>query len=188
MTFTRLLAWLAAIAAVLLLAACGGGGSPGDIHPGTNPAPVAGEPNAFLLFPNPQVQPDGSAANQHACLRAGLLRRHRSEQHQGHARQVEGGQRLRHGNRHAGHRRLRRFARPGLRAADDSAAEPRRHPCLLRRELRGQDGRGIRLFPDQPRGRDRARPELACISQRYRVQPWSGRAEAASRNSSPSTA
>jgi hypothetical protein len=60
MAFTRLLAWLASIAAVLLLAACGGGGSPGDIHPGTNPAPVAGEPNAFLLFPNPQVLPDGS--------------------------------------------------------------------------------------------------------------------------------
>ena len=60
MAFTRLLAWLASIAAVLLLASCGGGGSPGDIHPGTNPAPVPGEPNAFLLFPNPQVQPDGS--------------------------------------------------------------------------------------------------------------------------------
>jgi hypothetical protein len=60
MAFTRLLAWLASIAAVLLLAACGGGGSPGDIHPGTDPVPVSGEPNAFLLFPNPQVQPDGS--------------------------------------------------------------------------------------------------------------------------------
>ena len=35
--------------------------SPGDVHPGANPAaPVAGEPNAFLLFPNPQVEPDGS--------------------------------------------------------------------------------------------------------------------------------
>jgi hypothetical protein len=60
MAFTRLLASLAAAAAVLLLASCGGGGSPGDIHPGTNPVPVAGEPNAFLLFPNPQLQPDGS--------------------------------------------------------------------------------------------------------------------------------
>jgi mono/diheme cytochrome c family protein len=60
MAFTRLLAWLAAAAAVLLLAACGGGGSPGDVHPGTDPVPVAGEPNEFLLFPNPQVQPDGS--------------------------------------------------------------------------------------------------------------------------------
>ena len=60
MAFTRLLASLAAAAAVLMLAACGGGGSPGDIHPGANPAPVPGEPNAFLLFPNPQVQPDGS--------------------------------------------------------------------------------------------------------------------------------
>ena len=43
-----------------MLAACGGGGSPGDVHPGTDPAIVQGEPNAFLLFPNPQVQPDGS--------------------------------------------------------------------------------------------------------------------------------
>jgi mono/diheme cytochrome c family protein len=60
MSFTRLVAALAAATAVLTLAACGGGGSPGDIHPGANPAPVAGEPNAFLLFPNPQVQPDGS--------------------------------------------------------------------------------------------------------------------------------
>jgi mono/diheme cytochrome c family protein len=60
MEFTRLSAALAAAAAVLVLAACGGGGSPGDIHPGANPAPVAGEPNAFLLFPNPQLQPDGS--------------------------------------------------------------------------------------------------------------------------------
>ncbi len=60
MAFARLFASLAASAAVLVLAACGGGGSPGDIHPGTDTAPVAGEPNAFLLFPNPQVQPDGS--------------------------------------------------------------------------------------------------------------------------------
>jgi mono/diheme cytochrome c family protein len=60
MAFTRLLASLAAAAAALMLASCGGGGSSGDIHPGTNPAPVAGEPNGFLLFPNPQLQPDGS--------------------------------------------------------------------------------------------------------------------------------
>ncbi len=59
MAFTRLLPCLAAAAAVLL-ASCGGGGSPGDIHPGTDPVPLAGGPNAFLLFPNPQVQPDGS--------------------------------------------------------------------------------------------------------------------------------
>jgi hypothetical protein len=57
---TRLVAWLAATAAVLSLVACGGGGSPGDVHPGTNPVPVPGQPNAFLLFPNPQVQPDGT--------------------------------------------------------------------------------------------------------------------------------
>ena len=60
MEITRLLACLAATAAVLLLASCGGGGSPGDIHPGTNPTVVPGQPNAFLLFPNPQLEPDGS--------------------------------------------------------------------------------------------------------------------------------
>jgi mono/diheme cytochrome c family protein len=60
MAFTRLPASFTAAVAALLLASCGGGGSPGDIHPGTDPALVAGEPNAFLLFPNPQVQPDGS--------------------------------------------------------------------------------------------------------------------------------
>jgi mono/diheme cytochrome c family protein len=60
MALTRPIGWVLAAAAALLLAACGGGGSPGDVHPGTDPAIVPGEPNAFLLFPNPQVQPDGS--------------------------------------------------------------------------------------------------------------------------------
>ena len=56
----RTFSWLCAAIAALTLAACGGGGSSGDIHPGTDAAPVPGEPNAFLLFPNPQLQPDGS--------------------------------------------------------------------------------------------------------------------------------
>jgi mono/diheme cytochrome c family protein len=60
MAFTRTIAWVSAAAAVLVLAACGGGGSPGDVHPGAETPVVPGEPNAFLLFPNPQVQPDGS--------------------------------------------------------------------------------------------------------------------------------
>lgn len=60
MAYTRFLAWVCVTLAMLQLAACGGGGSPGDIHPGSSPPPVAGEPNAFLLLPNPQVQPDGS--------------------------------------------------------------------------------------------------------------------------------
>jgi len=47
--FTRIRAWLAVAIVALLLAACGGGGSPGDVHPGTDPVLVAGEPNAFLL-------------------------------------------------------------------------------------------------------------------------------------------
>ena len=123
-------------------------------------------------------QPAGAAgrfpANQHACLRAGLLRRHRPEQHEGHACQVEGRQRLRYGDRNAGHRRLRRFARSGLRTTDDSAAEHRRHTCFLRRELPRQDGRSIRLFLGQPRGRDRARPERVGVRCRHRGQPRPG--------------
>lgn len=52
-----------AIAAALLLASCGGGGSSGDVRvsspPETDPATIVG-PKSFLLFPNPQVQADGS--------------------------------------------------------------------------------------------------------------------------------
>ena len=60
MVFTRNIGRVSAVAGVLLLASCGGGGSPGDVHPGAEITIVPGEPNAFLLFPNPQVQPDGS--------------------------------------------------------------------------------------------------------------------------------
>jgi hypothetical protein len=56
----RNLACLPAIAAVLLLAACGGGSS-SDVRPGAaaGVTPTSG-PDSFLLFPNPQVQADGS--------------------------------------------------------------------------------------------------------------------------------
>src|SRR5688572_25385539 len=52
----------AALATLLALAGCGGGGgSPADVVPGPEPNPIAEtEPNKFLLFPNPQQQPDGS--------------------------------------------------------------------------------------------------------------------------------
>ena len=60
MALTRTIGWVSAVAAALVLGACGGGGSSNDVHPGANPPIVPGEPNAFLLFPNPQVQPDGS--------------------------------------------------------------------------------------------------------------------------------
>lgn len=48
-----------AIVLALLLASCGGGGSSGDIYPGSSPAAivaVAG-PDGFLLYPNPQSSP-----------------------------------------------------------------------------------------------------------------------------------
>jgi mono/diheme cytochrome c family protein len=61
MNFTRLFACISATAGALLVASCSGGGSPGDVRPGANTgiAPTSG-PDSFLLFPNPQVQADGS--------------------------------------------------------------------------------------------------------------------------------
>jgi cytochrome c553 len=51
-----------ALAAIALAAGCGGGGgSSADVRPGPQaPAPVAAGPDKFLLFPNPQVQADGT--------------------------------------------------------------------------------------------------------------------------------
>ena len=57
------LASAALIATSLLLSACGGGGgtSTADINPKADPGPVAvAGPDSFLLFPNPQLQADGS--------------------------------------------------------------------------------------------------------------------------------
>jgi hypothetical protein len=52
------------LSASLLLTACGGGGGGGstDVVPSQPipPAPTAEGPNAYLLFPNPQVQPDST--------------------------------------------------------------------------------------------------------------------------------
>lgn len=51
------------MATALLLASCGGGGDEGDVNPSSPPEPPPpglSDPNSFLLFPNPQVQPDGS--------------------------------------------------------------------------------------------------------------------------------
>ena len=50
------------IVAMLLLTSCGAGkGNPNDTYPGVSvPAAVTG-PNNFLLFPNPQLQPNGSS-------------------------------------------------------------------------------------------------------------------------------
>ena len=62
MRSTRPYAFLLVVAGALALPGCGGGGSPGDTRPGPNPVetpPPAG-PNKFLLFPNPQMQADGT--------------------------------------------------------------------------------------------------------------------------------
>jgi mono/diheme cytochrome c family protein len=44
----------------LLLTACGGGQNAGDINPASPPEAAVVGPDSFLLFPNPQLQPDGT--------------------------------------------------------------------------------------------------------------------------------
>lgn len=56
----QLLRILAAGAALALAGCGGGGGSPADSRPGQPTAPVVVGPTQFLLFPNPQRQPDGT--------------------------------------------------------------------------------------------------------------------------------
>ncbi len=64
MRFRTHLASATLIATSLLLSACGGGGGGGtsaDINPKADPDPVAvAGPDSFLLFPNPQLQADGT--------------------------------------------------------------------------------------------------------------------------------
>jgi mono/diheme cytochrome c family protein len=61
MQIRRLVALAIAAAGAVLAAGCGGGGgSPGDIRPSSPPDAPVTNPNSFLLFPNPQVQADGS--------------------------------------------------------------------------------------------------------------------------------
>jgi mono/diheme cytochrome c family protein len=67
MASMRTLRFLAAPAAALVLSSCGGGGSSADVHPGETPPVSGGGPNSFLLFPNPQVQPDGTQETNSAA-------------------------------------------------------------------------------------------------------------------------
>jgi len=62
MAFRTPLSQAAALAAALLVYGCGGGGgSSADVHPGPQPpAAVVTGPDKFLLFPNPQLQADGT--------------------------------------------------------------------------------------------------------------------------------
>src|ERR1043166_6799543 len=49
------------LASAAVLAACGGGGGGGkDVFTAAPPPPVITDPNIFLLFPNPQLQADGT--------------------------------------------------------------------------------------------------------------------------------
>jgi mono/diheme cytochrome c family protein len=57
---SRFFAALPLAAAALLLASCGGGGSPGDVRPANPPVQMVSGPDGFLLFPNPQKQADGT--------------------------------------------------------------------------------------------------------------------------------
>ncbi|APV50590.1 hypothetical protein BWI17_13365 [Betaproteobacteria bacterium GR16-43] len=62
MTARQLPAHAAALLAAVLVASCGGGGSPGDTRtsiPTPPVEPVVG-PDKFLMFPNPQKQADGT--------------------------------------------------------------------------------------------------------------------------------
>src|SRR3954463_8456830 len=58
--FRRLFSLNACLVSALLLSACGEGDSPRDVNPAAPPAEVVVGPNSFLVFPNPQVQTDGS--------------------------------------------------------------------------------------------------------------------------------
>ena len=58
MRFGRFLAGAAVLAVVLQLAACGASNSGDTAAPASSATPSA--PNSFLLFPNPQQQPDGT--------------------------------------------------------------------------------------------------------------------------------
>jgi mono/diheme cytochrome c family protein len=49
-----------AVLVPLMLVSCGSGSNPGDVHTGVPASSVITGPNKFLLFPNPQMQPDGT--------------------------------------------------------------------------------------------------------------------------------
>ena len=49
-----------AVLAPLMLVSCGSGSNPGDVRTGVPASSVITGPNKFLLFPNPQMQPDGT--------------------------------------------------------------------------------------------------------------------------------
>ena len=58
MTITHTRALLGSALMVLMLSACGGGGSGDDISPNDEPVSTKTGTDKFLLFPNPQRLPD----------------------------------------------------------------------------------------------------------------------------------
>ena len=60
---------LASLLLAALLCACGGGSAPADNAPSDPPVSRAEGIDRFLLFPNPQVQPDGTLQTEYARLR-----------------------------------------------------------------------------------------------------------------------
>lgn len=60
MKLQRLFTLNVSLLAALLLFGCGEGDSPRDVNPNAPPESVVTGPDSFLIFPNPQVQSDGS--------------------------------------------------------------------------------------------------------------------------------
>ena len=144
-------------------------------QPGRRAARPAAQPDRFDgAQPLPDVPESAEAGGRddpddRHRIRGGVLPRDRSQQRTRHARQVQGQERVRDGNRQGVEHHLRRPARPWLRPAHVRAPEPRQHDGVLRRKLSYSGRGGIRIHPAQPRRGHRARHALAGGHQRHRV-------------------
>ena len=173
MTAMNTLARSAALLAAVLAAACGGGGSPGDTRPDFTPPPIqpVSGPDKFLMFPNPQVQADGtvqttSTPYADAYYRAIDPLNERDTLAKWKAKngfETGTGQEITvvfGDQRDLGYGR-----RMNARRNPDGT------PRLLRRELPGAHRRRLRVFQLQPRSGHRARHAPFHRRERDRVQP-----------------